>query len=186
MKSAMVSGLSALLLASAGIPAIAAPQVAVPQNKQTNASLRTAIRQDETLYLDNDTAYEYNLRLESETTVDGLRLPVGSIVRGSFEPIDGGLQYVANSVEVSDRIYPLSAASELLADQKDPRQTDTGDIVEDAAIGAAGGVLIGEVLGDVDLWEVIGGAAAGVIVGNTTAPSVVVIEPDETIVLYTR
>ncbi|MEM1239127.1 MAG: hypothetical protein AAGI45_04720 [Cyanobacteria bacterium P01_H01_bin.26] len=151
---------------------------------QAAQSLDTVISSDDTLYLDADETHDYNLRLESRTTVDDRFLPEGTIIRGQFEPVDGGLRYVANSAEVGDRIFDLDAVSETLTDQKDPRQTDTGDIIEDAAIGAAGGLIIGEVLGDVDFLEILGGAAAGVVVGNVTAQSVVVIEPDQSIVLF--
>lgn len=151
---------------------------------QTTQTLTTEIRSDETLYLDKDEVYEYNLRLQERTAVGDRFLPEGTIVRGQFEPVDGGLRYVADSVEVGDRIIDLNAVSETLTDQKDPRQTDAGDIIEDAAIGAAGGILVGEVLGDADFLEILGGAAAGVVVGNVTAPTVVVIEPDQSILLY--
>ena len=151
---------------------------------QTPQTLSTVIRSDETLDLSKDEIHEYNLRLENRTAVGDRFLPEGSIIRGQFEPVDGGLRYVANSAEVGDRIFQLSAVSETLTDQKDPRQTDTDDIIEDAAIGAAGGVIIGEVLGDADFLEILGGAAAGVVVGNVTAPTVVVIEPDQSILLY--
>ena len=151
---------------------------------QTTETLSTTIRSDETLYLNKDEVHEYNLVLDERTEVDGRFFPAGSIVRGQFEPVDGGLRYVATSAEVGDRIFDLSAVSETLTDQKDPRQTDADDIIEDAAIGAAGGLIVGEILGDVDFLEILGGAAAGVVVGNVTAPTVVVIEPDQTILLY--
>ncbi|MEA5464323.1 hypothetical protein [Leptothoe sp. PORK10 BA2] len=149
-----------------------------------NQALSTVIRSDDTLYLNKDEVHEYNLRLENRTAVGDQFLPEGSIIRGQFEPVDGGLRYVADSAEVGDRIFDLTAVSETLTDQKDPRQTDTDDIIEDAAIGGAGGLIIGEVLGDADFLEILGGAAAGVIVGNVTAPTVVVIEPDQSILLY--
>ncbi|MEM9265157.1 MAG: hypothetical protein AAGA46_06500 [Cyanobacteria bacterium P01_F01_bin.13] len=151
---------------------------------QTTQTLSTVIRSDETLYLNKDEAHEYNLLLENRTAVGDRFLPEGTIIRGQFEPVDGGLRYVADSAEVGDRIFDISATSEPLTDQKDPRQTDTDDIIEDAAIGAAGGLIIGEVLGDADFLEILGGAAAGVVVGNVTAPTVVVIEPDQSILLY--
>lgn len=151
---------------------------------QATQTLDTAIRSDETLYLNKDDVHEYNLRLQSRTAVGDQFLPEGSIIRGQFEPVDGGLRYVADSVEVGDRILDLSAVSDTLTDQKDPRQTDADDIIEDAAIGAAGGLIVGEVLGDADFLEILGGAAAGVVVGNVTAPTVVVIEPDQSILLY--
>ncbi|MEM7793385.1 MAG: hypothetical protein AAF579_02905 [Cyanobacteria bacterium P01_C01_bin.118] len=151
---------------------------------QANQTLTTAIRSDETLYLNKDEVHEYNLLLENRVSVGDRFLPAGSIIRGQFEPVDGGLRYVADSAEVGDRIFEINAVSETLTDRKDPRQTDTDDIIEDAAIGAAGGLIVGEVLGDADFLEILGGAAAGVVVGNVTAPTVVVIEPDDSILLY--
>ena len=167
-------------LAQESTPAQAEPVIVA----QTTQTLTTEIRSDETLYLDKDEVHEYNLRLQERTAVGDRFLPEGSIVRGQFEPVDGGLRYVADSVEVGDRILDLNAVSETLTDQKDPRQTDADDIIEDAAIGAAGGIIVGEVLGDADFLEILGGAAAGVVVGNVTAPTVVVIEPDQSILLY--
>ncbi len=57
-------------------------------------------------------------------------------------------------------------------------------MAEDAGIGAAGGALIGEILGDADIGEIVGGAAAGAVVGNVTADRVVVVEPDEPITIF--
>ncbi|MBT9316926.1 hypothetical protein [Leptothoe spongobia] len=168
---------------------VLAQETSIEQNApvivaQTTQTLNTVIRSDEPLYLNKDDVHEYNLRLENRTAVGDRFLPEGSIIRGQFEPVDGGLRYVADSAEVGDRIFDLNAVSETLTDRKDPRQVGTGDIIEDAAIGAAGGLIIGEVLGDADFLEILGGAAAGVVVGNVTAPTVVVIEPDQSILLY--
>jgi hypothetical protein len=148
-----------------------------------NVTLQTTLELDETLYLDRKGTYSYDLVLSTDTAIGNQRLPVGTVVRGQFEPAEGGLVYVADSVEIADRIYQISATSELLRDRKDPRQTSTGAILTDAAIGAVGGYVLGEVFGRPDIWEVAGGAAAGVLVGNTTAPSVVVVKPEDTIVL---
>ncbi len=153
---------------------------------QGSSALRTTLEQGDTLYLDRKKTYSYDLVLRSAGAIGGQRLPVGAVIRGQFEPAEGGLVYVANSVEVADQIYRVNATSELLRDRKDPRQTSTGAILTDAAIGAAGGYVLGEVLGDAGLWEVVGGAAAGVVVGNTTAPFVVIINPEDQIVLYTN
>ncbi len=64
-----------------------------------------------------------------------------------------------------------------MKDVKDPRDTSSGAIAEDAGIGAAGGAILGEVFGDA-------GAAAGAATGNITADRVVVVEPDSAIALY--
>ncbi len=167
------------------------PGAPVPRNSQrtgqtptqSSTTVQTTLAQDETLYLNKNNTYSYNLVVRNDATLGGQRLPVGAIVRGQFEPAEGGLVYKASSIEVGDRIYQVNATSELLRDRKDPRQKTTGAIVTDAAIGAAGGYVLGEVLGDANVWEVVGGAAAGVLVGNTTAPSVVVVKPEDEIVL---
>ena len=155
-----------------------------PSAQQGNIALRATLEQDETLYLNRDKIYDYDLVLRSASAIGSQRLPVGTIIRGRFEPAAGGLIYRANSVEIADRIIAVEAASDLLRDRKDPRQTSTGAILTDAAIGAVGGYIIGEVLGKPDLWEVAGGAAAGVLVGNTTAPFVVIVRPEDPITLY--
>jgi hypothetical protein len=160
------------------------PQNTSPNNNRGTVAMQTVLDADETLYLNRKDTYDYDLILRSTTDINGQRFPIGSIVRGQFEPAEGGLVYRASSVEVGDRIYNFSAYSDLLRDRKDPRQTSTGAIVTDAAIGAAGGYVLGEVLGRADVWEVVGGAAAGVVVGNTTAPFVVVIDPEDPIMLY--
>jgi len=180
----LLGGLSALMMTgmSGALPGL----MASPAVAQTAVPLRTTITGNETLYLSSDTPHAHSLELANGATVNGLAFPAGSVVRGQFEPVDGGLQFVANAVESGNQIYNLNAASELLHDQKDPRETSTGAILGDAAIGAAGGLVLGEVFGDADFLEILGGAAAGVIVGNTTAPFVVVVEPNQTITLTTR
>ena len=205
MKSLLLGGLSALLLVGSGPMATAASaQVFSSQRqpstssqntsqnpapggvRQSNGELQTTLERNETLYLSKNETYSQNLVLRSATAIGGRRLPVGTIVRGRFEPADGGLVYVANSVEIAGQIYQINAVSELLRDRKDPRQTSTGAILTDAAIGAAGGYVLGEIFGRPDLLEVVGGAAAGVVVGNTTAPFVVVVRPEDPIMLYAQ
>ncbi len=153
------------------------------QVSQGRAELQTTLAKEETLYLDKSGTYRYDLVIRQDSAIGNQRLPVGTVVRGQFEPADGGLVYVANSVEIADRIYQINAVSGLFRDVKDPRQTSAGAILTDAAIGAVGGYVLGEVFGRPDLLEVLGGAAAGVVIGNTTAPSVVVIGPQDSIML---
>ncbi|NJM96687.1 MAG: hypothetical protein HC800_05370 [Phormidesmis sp. RL_2_1] len=201
MKSLVIGGATALVLAGFGPFAIAAnaqvfssqrnqgvsqtgAQAQAPEAVRGEGTLQTTLEQKETLYLDKNGTYEHDLVLSQESAIGNRRLPIGTVVRGRFEPAEGGLFYVADSIEIADRIYQISAVSELLRDRKDPRETSTGAILTDAAIGAVGGYVLGEVFGRPDLLEVLGGAAAGVVVGNTTAPSVVVISPEDPIVLY--
>lgn len=201
MKSFAIGTLSAIALLAAApfVPAAQAQVFSSQRRPQTEAgqvpaqnqprvaqssTLDTRLEQDETLYLNRRETYDYDLVLQSSAVIGGQRLPVGAIIRGQFQPAEGGLVYVADSVELANRILPLRASSELMRDRKDPRETSTGAILTDAAIGAVGGYVLSEVFGDSSLWEIAGGAAAGVLVGNTTAPLVVVVRPDEPIVLF--
>ena len=185
----LIIGVSVLTLFTATAPAVRADfyptekDFTTAQTKQSNV-VSAVITADETLYLNEDETHDQDLRISNTTTINGISLPAGSIVRGRFEPFDGGLQYVANSVRVGDRSILLRANSEIFDPRKDPRETSIGSIATDSAIGAAAGAAIGEIFGSIDLLEVLGGAAAGAVIGNVTAPTVVVIEPDTSITLY--
>jgi hypothetical protein len=152
---------------------------------QSNAIEATSA-QDETIYLNNDRVYSYNLISTQRQTINGITIPAGATIVGRYEPAKGGLRYVANAVVFGDRSYRIRAVSDVIEDVKDPRDTSVGAIAEDAGIGAAGGAIIGEIFGDADIEEIIGGAVAGGVVGNVTADRVVVIEPEQPITLYSR
>jgi hypothetical protein len=111
----------------------------------------------------------------------GIVLPKGSEVRGRFAPVPGGLKFVADGVLLNGQYNSVRASSDLIPDEKDPREYEGGAIAGDAGIGAAGGALLGALTGGVSLGGVLGGAAAGVLVGNVTAPRVVVVRPDRSI-----
>ena len=151
---------------------------------QSSPSLRAESAQSETLYLNNDRTYSYNLIAQEPGTIGDVTVPAGATIVGKFVPTDGGLRYVAEAVTYDDYSYTINASSGVIEDVKDPRDTSAGAIAEDAGIGAAGGTVLGEVLGDAGATEIIGGAAAGAATGNLTADRVVVVEPNATIALY--
>lgn len=175
---------SALIVGAVCVPTNAA---ASPQRAVSIAQAQvipTSSIQQETLYLNNDRAYSYNLEVEEGVTVGGQYLPPGAEIQGQYVPADGGLRYEASAVIINGRSYPLNAVSPVIEDVKDPRDTNAGSIAEDAGIGAVGGLVLGEVLGDGGIGSVVGGAAAGAATGNITADRVVVVKPNETINLY--
>lgn len=183
IKRALLSTLPLLALPmffTGGTSVQAQPAIFV----QNASTLSVSNSGGETLYLAPDTVFPHNLTIASEVRVRGITLPVGTLVRGQFEPVSGGLRYVVSGLETGDRIYSLQAVSDVLHDVKDPRETSAGAILGDAAIGAAGGAVLGGILGGgVSAGEVIGGAAAGTIIGNVSAQRVVVVEPSQTVVL---
>lgn len=155
-----------------------------PPGLAQSRSIKARSAQSETLYLNNDRSYAYNLIAANRGVIDKIVIPKGATIVGKYIPAEGGLRYVAEAVTYDRYSYRISASSSVLEDVKDPRDTSAGAIAEDAAIGAAGGAILGEVFGDASVGEILGGAAAGVIVGNVTADRVVVIESQDTIVLY--
>jgi hypothetical protein len=166
----------ALILGSGGLSA--------PIGLAQNRSIAATSAQLETLYLNNNRTYSYNLVAEERGVSDGIVIPAGATIVGKYVPAKGGLRYIAEAVIYDRYSYRISATSSILKDVKDPRDTSASAIAEDAAIGAAGGTILGEIFGKAGAGEIIGGAAAGVAVGNITADRVVVIEPNAAIVLY--
>lgn len=110
-------------------------------------------------------------------------IPAESVIEGEIVPVKGGGQFIANRIVINGTTYTFAAESALIPDTKDPNQADVGAIATDAAIGAVGGILVGQVFGQrgVTLEQVLGGATAGVIVGNVTAPQAVVLNPGDKI-----
>jgi hypothetical protein len=174
-----------------GLPMAALPRpgAAVPDPtgaavKQTTL-IEVITQSEETLYFSPNTIYSLPLRVSRTVTVDGVTLPAGTVIEGRLEPVEGGLRYVSSHIQAGGLQRSLVASSDVLRDVKDPRETSAGAITGDAAIGAAGGAILGVILGDgISFGEIIGGAAAGVIVGNVTAQRVVVIEAGQPVILY--
>lgn len=110
-------------------------------------------------------------------------VPFGSRVDGRFEPAVGGTRFVADTVIIDNQVFSLVAQSDVIADIKDPRQTNTGQVTQDAAIGAAAGAILGLVTGDraIATEEVLAAGVAGAAIGNATAPRVSVIDPNQAI-----
>jgi hypothetical protein len=142
----------------------------------------TAYREAETIYLDPNETRPFTLQIDTaiRDAYGSTLIPAGSLIAGQFQPAGGGTQFVADALVVGDRSFPLAASSEILAARRDPRQVSTGAILTDAAIGAGAGAVLGGILGDraIATEEVLGAAAAGVLIGNVTAPKAILIRPD--------
>lgn len=163
-----------------------ATELVTPGVKQATTALPVVTQSEETLYFSPDTRYALPMRLQQAVTLNGTTLPAGTVIDGTLEPVEGGLLYVATHLQGGGFRRPLAARSDVLRDIKDPRETSGGAIATDAAIGAAGGLVLGVLLGrGVNAGAIIGGAAAGAIIGNVTAQRVVVIEAGQPVMLYT-
>jgi hypothetical protein len=159
---------------------VVTPAAAVPQFSAEATTLQAGTPvivgyEGEKVYIapNERRGFEFKLRQPVKNSQGRTLLPFGSIVAGRFEPAPGGTRFLAQSIAINGRSYPLSAQSKVINDVKDPRETSTGAIAGDAAIGALGGVVLGGLTGDrvIVTEEVLAGA-----VGNVTAPQVVVLD----------
>jgi hypothetical protein len=167
------------------VPAVAVASAAVPQFNAEATTLQAgtpviAGYEGEKVYIapNERRDFDFKLRQAVKNSQGKTLLPYGSVISGRFEPAPGGTRFLAKSIAINGRSYPLSAQSKVINDVKDPRETGTGAIAGDAAIGALGGVILGGLTGDrvIATEEVLAGAAAGAAVGNVTAPQVVVLD----------
>ena len=150
---------------------------------EQGASVPVAAPANSTQYLDPGKDANASLVISQDVLDNrgGIVLPRGAQVRGRFTPVPGGLKFLADGVLINGQYTSLRASSDMIPDEKDPREYSAGAIAGDAGIGAAGGALLGALTGGISWGGVLGGAAAGVLVGNVTAPRVVVVRPDRPI-----
>lgn len=144
---------------------------------------------EETLYVNSGQRLPAKLRVEQDIIGNNgtVVIPVGSTIEGEFSPTNGGSKFVARTLTSRGATVALSAESDVIKDTKDPRETSIGAIATDVAIGAAGASILAAVTGDraIATEEILAGAAAGAIIGNTTAPNATVIDPKAAINLTT-
>ncbi len=182
--SLTLAGLLGLTTASISLPVRAQQQfdlttIHLYAGSQIPASISAANPQ----HFDPNGSYDLTLMVQQDIYNTGgwLVIPAGSQIKGRLNPVQGGSQFFANELIKGGRSYPMQAVSQIINDEKDPRQYSGEAITEDAIIGAAGGAILGALTGGVGAGAVLGGAAAGVGVGNVTAPQAVVLRPNQSI-----
>ena len=121
-----------------------------------------------------------NIRATDRT----LLIPAGSEVKGKLKPADGGSQFVAESLVLTDGSrYDLNASSGVVTTTQEIKPgVDTGAVLKGAAIGAAAATVISGVTGGrrITLGKILIGAGAGavggVLLGKKKA-DVIVVNP---------
>lgn len=153
-------------------------------------AIATKINRQDTLYIAKGETVNVTLLVAQDITAPSngtVLIPAGAVIEGQFVPVEGGSKFVAQRFTSRGATVSLQAESALINDIKDPRETNAGSILTDAGIGgAAGAVLSGVLRGNVQILDVLGGAAAGAVIGNVTAPQVTVIEPNTVINILTK
>jgi hypothetical protein len=126
-------------------------------------------------------------------STSGTRLiPMGSIVEGQLVPVDGGSQFVADTIVFPSGVQrPIDAVSNVVTNREVLTERTNPDLIRGAVIGAAAAAIIAEIFGSISFWEVIGGAGLGVLAsiligGGTREVEVIVIEPETDLELQLR
>jgi hypothetical protein len=98
-----------------------------------------------------------------------LLIPAGSEVRGKLKPADGGSQFVADQIILTDGTrLAVDAQSQIIAtNQEITKGTNTGSILTGAAIGAGAAAAISGITGNrrITLGKILIGAGAGAVGG---------------------
>jgi hypothetical protein len=98
-------------------------------------------------------------------------IPAGSEIIGELRPRKGGSQFVAEKIVIDregERTIErsLDATSDVVTrTEVVEKGASAGDILEGAAIGGAAATVLSEILGDIDIEEVLGGAGLGALAG---------------------
>jgi hypothetical protein len=152
-------------------------------------AIATKINRQDNLYIAKGETVNASLLVAQDVAASNgtVLIPAGAVIEGQFVPAEGGSKFVAQKLISRGATVRLQAESALINDIKDPRETNAGAILTDAGIGGAAGAVLGGVLrGNVQIIDVLGGAAASVLVGNVTAPQVTVIEPSTVVNVVTK
>lgn len=104
-----------------------------------------------------------NIRDRNRNTL----IPYGTEISGQIEPARNGSRFVAEEL-----IFPDGTTQFINANSRIITRTETvkggasaGDILTGAAIGGAAAAVLGDLFGDINVEEVLGGAGAGALAG---------------------
>lgn len=94
-------------------------------------------------------------------------IPYGTKVEGQIEPANNGSRFVAQELVFEDdtRQYIEASSNIVTRTETVKKGTNTGDLLKGAAIGGAAAAVLSEIFGDINIEEVIGGAALGALGG---------------------
>lgn len=109
-------------------------------------------------------------------------IPAGSQIKGQLQPASDGTQFVAEELilDNGDR-YEIDAISEVIDRREVITKRSDPRWFEGVAIGAVAASVLGEIFGEIELWQVLGGAGLGalgsLLIRNRNQVEVIVIDP---------
>ncbi|NJO39627.1 MAG: hypothetical protein HC769_08215 [Cyanobacteria bacterium CRU_2_1] len=112
-------------------------------------------------------------------------IPEGSQIEGELQPSGGGTRFVSKTLILDDETrVDIDAVSNVVNERETITENDDPDILRGAAIGGAAGAVLGEILGSIDVAEVLIGAGVGVlaevlVLRDRREVEVIVVRPEE-------
>lgn len=145
----------------------ASRQVSIPVGQRLPVSYTNA---EKVVLLPNETVpLTLTLSRNIRASNNALLIPAGSQIKGNMKPMDGGTQFIADELIMTDGTrMRLDASSRVLATNETIRRgTNTGSVLKGAAIGSAAAAAISGVTGNkkITLGKVLIGTAAGTLGG---------------------
>ncbi|NER23978.1 MAG: S-layer homology domain-containing protein [Symploca sp. SIO1C2] len=141
------------------------------------------------ILLTEDETVPLTLTVDANITTPGnqLLIPAGSQVEGKLVPVNGGTQFVAETLKIGSKRIPIGATSEVIdTTETITKGINVGNLVKNAALGTAAAAAISAVTGDraIATEELLIGGGAGVVVSllqrflGRNSVDLLVIEPD--------
>jgi len=109
-------------------------------------------------------------------------IPANSKIQGELRPSGNGTQFVAQELVLDNsNRYSIDASSDLITRRETISKRSDPRWFEGIAIGAVAASVLGEVLGKIQLWQVLGGAGVGalgsLLIRNNNQVEVIVVDP---------
>ncbi|MEO0405861.1 MAG: hypothetical protein AAF289_00775 [Cyanobacteria bacterium P01_A01_bin.135] len=122
------------------------------------------------------------------STAGTVVIPAGSTIEGELRPLEDdavGTQFFSEEVTLPNgERYDIDAISAPITRTEIITEESDRDFIKGAVIGGAAAAVLAEILGDIDILEVLGGAglgALGILIfgGGDEDVEVVVVEPEQ-------
>ena len=166
------------------IPAVKSPDTTLAIPAGTNIPIR--YDKEKILLLPDEKIPVTFVISANLTTVDQeVLIPAGTQVVGELQPAEGGTQFVAKELILSNgQKLQINASSQVITKtEKISKGVKVTNILRDAGIGAAAAAAVSSITGDrqISIGEVLGGAGIGAAISyflNKNTVSLIVVEPN--------
>ncbi len=167
---------------------------AAPVRVMAGATIPVRHEKEKIIVTPEETAPVTLIVAENLTSQGRVLIPAGSQIEGQLQPAEGGTQFVARSLTLSNtgRKVALDATSKVVTrTQEIDKGTNVRSILTGAAAGAGAAALITLITGHrLNLGVILGGAGlgalGGVLIDGRKKAKVIVVEPVQDLELTLR